>query len=101
MRSEDQLAGAERQLLQYLASVTVSEDRVGGKVVGHRHEVRTRRGFLAGARYSRLRIRDYAALAIHNARREQGRQRKNDGSRIAAWIRNQRGRGYLVRIQFR
>src|SRR5208337_5280548 len=47
--SENQLRRVERQLLENLASVTVSENRVGGKVVGHRDEMSARRGLLASA----------------------------------------------------
>ena len=100
MRSENQLAGIERQLLEDLARMTVSEDGVGGKIVGHGHEMCARRGFLAGSGYAGLGIGNDAAIAIHNAGREQGRQRQNDGSRIAAGIRDQSGGGYLFRMQF-
>ena len=99
MRSEDQAGRIQSQLLENLAGVTVSEDRVGGKIVGHRDEVSARRGFLAGAGHSGLRIGNDAAIAIHNAGRQQGRERENDRSRIAAGIRDQRGRRDLVRIR--
>ena len=101
MWSEDQLGGIERELLEDLASVTVSEDGVGGKVVGYRDEVGTRCGFLAGAGYSRLRIGDDATITVHKAGREHGRQCKNDGSCITAGIRHQSGRRYAVGIQLR
>src|SRR5208282_3779881 len=52
MRSENQLPGIERQLLEDLAGMTVSEYRVGGEVVGHRYEMSARSGRLTSAGHS-------------------------------------------------
>ena len=78
MRSENQFTRIQLQLLEHFSHMPMTEDRIGGKVVGHRNKVRARIRFLARARDARLGIRNDSALAIHDASLEQRRQSQND-----------------------
>ncbi len=90
VRSENQLASIQLQLLENLSHMAMPENRVGGKIVRHRNEVGARGRFLARAGDARLRIGNDSLLPIDHVRGQQRSQRKNHRGGVAAGIGHQR-----------
>ncbi len=79
--------------------MAMAEDRVGGEVVGGVHEVGLGGGALAGAADAGLRVADDAVFEIDQAGLQQGREREDDGGRVAAGIGDEARLGDLRRVQ--
>src|ERR1700680_943580 len=89
VRSENQVTRRQLQFLKHLSHMPVTEDRIGGKVIGDRNKVSARIRLLTRTRHARLGIGNNPTLAIYHARLEQRRQSQDYRSRVAAWIRDQ------------
>src|ERR1700761_2286483 len=100
MRSELNLIRGDVKLLEQLAGVPVTEDRIGREIVGRIHEVGFGCGCFACAADSGLGVADDAVVKVDEAGLSERSQREDDRGGIASGVSNEACVADLVAMQF-
>ncbi len=93
VRRELQLGVGEVELLEDFAGVTVTEDGVGGEVVGRVHEVGVGGGGFAGSGDAGFGVGDDAEGEVDEVGAEEWGQTEDDGGGVAAGVGDEAGGG--------
>ena len=99
MRGELDLLGGEMELFEHLADVTMTEDRVGGEIVGGVHEVGVGSRGLAGSADSGLGVGDDAVIDVDYARPEERGEGEDHGGGVTAGISYEAGSADCVAVK--
>ena len=78
----------------------MAEDVVRREIVGRVHEVRLLGRLLARAADSAFGVADDAVIEVDQTGAQQRREREDDRSRVAAWVRDEASVGDLGAMQF-